>query len=236
MKLPTLEELEDRGPAISTARALTVEEMQQAKTDKANKPDRLKTKRQSESLCKRQFQKFFNVKLVKVRDDLMTGPHGNYRVSKDVDFQGTMFLVTNGITQPRPLRVECKGITLKFNNVAKVRGSFALSRISDIQRGYLQTNRMMGGISVIYLSYHLEGQCDLSYIVSWRQWQRVEEELKERTQGNFHGKSLRYPTDMLLLETAQVYKHNSRWYLTDNHWIKQYLPTKNTQQLSLLDI
>lgn len=237
--LPTFEELQQRGP-VEEGRVLTVEEMQQAKIDKANKPDRNKTKRQSESLCKRQFKKFFGVKLVKVRDDLMDGPHGHYRVSSDVDFRGDMPLLVNGIIQVRPVRVECKGITVKANKkgVHGWAGRFSLSRISKTQRQYLEENRLAGGLSILFLSYHLEGKVVRTYIVSWKGWLDIEEELRLiKSPKNFQGKSLR-TWDLELLNTSEVFKRNARWQLCRDHWIIEHLPDINVEaeQLSLLDI
>lgn len=235
-RLPTLEELQKRGSPygpdgklrVETVTA-TPEEQRQAKKDRAAKPKHLQTKKRSEALCRRQLEKF-GATLAKARDDLITIHRGGVpqqvRVSKDVDFVGSIPLRVNGSVSAFPLRVESKGITLKRRG-KRVTGSFPLGNLSDKERVYLFENRRAGGLSCVHMAWWLEGQIHDVHLVSWRDWLNIEIALKGIAEEDkrFSGKSLRYHADLDLLIGTGINKVSGRWVLEPEHWLARLLPT-----------
>jgi hypothetical protein len=243
--LPTLEELKARGPA-PRGRALTPEEWARAKANKAQKPKHLETKRKSEALCKRHFQKW-GAKLSKARDDERhvkddNEPDGyrQVRISTDVDFVGTIPLCVNGHVTTFPLKVESKGITLKRRVVRyldtgkavyKVTGSFPLKNLSAKERSYLRANRQAGGLSVVHMAMWLDGAPLCVAVIPWKDWGPLEAALAEKAKNDkrYRGKSLRYHADLDLILHCRVQKLSGRWELCDDHWLASLLPRKGEQ-------
>ena len=235
INLPSLEELKAQGPA-TPGRELTQEEQAQAKIDKAAKPTPFKTKKKSEALCKRHFEKFAGVTLKKVRDDLITRENGeSYRVSEDVDFAGTIQLIINKRVRSCPLRVEAKGVTLQKRGPKHV-GAFSLSSLSKVQRQYLEANRQKGGLSVIHLSWWYKGECLMAHLIPWKRWVPLQEELLYHATGNYKGKSLRYHEDIGIIYDCKIYKVSGQWEMVSTHWLRPYLPSEETLQPKLLPI
>ena len=218
---PSLEELEAlHGPlSLAQSRALTAQEREQASVAKGQKKHRhLETKRKSEAIVKRQWEKW-GAALAKARDDLITLKTGQQvRVSKDVDFVGSIPLRLNGSVRTVPLKVESKGITLK-----KGKGSFPLSNLSDKERRYLSDHRAVGGLAVVHLCWWEAGECVACHIVNWKQWEQLEAGLLAMSDGKFSGKSLRYHADLMLLVGCGVVKEHGRWKLEADHWLHELL-------------
>lgn len=247
--LPTIEELQERGLPMP-GRALTPAEQTLARQDRKARPKHLETKKKSEALCKRQLLKW-GASLQKARDDeisvrdtSVSGGYRTIRVSKDVDFVGSIPLRINGNVTAYPFKVESKGITLKkkLRRIGEddsreyvLRGSFPLSSLSAKERGYLTENRIRGGLSMVHLAWWLEGKIEAVHLVSWLPWASIEEALakKAETDGRFGGKSLRYHADLELLELHGIIKVGGRWELYPDHPLSQYLPDKDEQPLLL---
>jgi hypothetical protein len=241
---PSLEELEQlrkQGKLKKESRPLTRAE-QAAQHMKPPKAPHLETKKKSEALCRRQMQKL-GADIRKAADDeRILGSGITVRISKDVDFVGSIPLRVNGVVHATPLRVESKGITLKTRykygedgqRIARHTGSFPLKNLSDKERIYLTTNRRNGGLSVVHLAFWTRDESltiERVFLVGWKDWPGIERQLQQIAEedGRFSGKSLRFHKDLHLLDGTEVQKISGQWQLEPNHWLKQWLPDDDTQ-------
>ena len=231
--LPSLEELERKGPATG-GRSLTADEQRKAQVNKKKKRKNLETKAKSEALCKRQLISWGGTGVVKNRDDSRNIRGQEIRISTDVDYRGTIPIRINGMVLNMSLRVESKGITLtekvvryeEDGSVTKtVRGSFSMANLSDKQRTYLQDAREEGKFSAIHLAWWLNGDCIRVNFIPWKWWPELEKCLAERAKKDkrFRGKSLRYHADLDLLDETNILKVNGRWTFEPGHWLPPLL-------------
>lgn len=143
----------------------------------------------------------FGVTLRKI--PLLPGYYGY--ISVDVDFQGAY--------QGRPLKVEAKTWWV-------ARKSFALSRFSENERGYMRRGLNEGWQCWVSIAL-LDGEptrraCNTLYVLSWEDWLNIESQLAARAAGNFKGRSLR-AGDIDLLSGYEVRRVKRQWVVAERH-------------------
>ena len=133
--------------------------------------------------------------------------------SLDVDF--------NGAYQGRPLKVEAKAWWMARSS------TFALSRFSKNERGYMQRGIAQGfhcWITIALLDTDpTRGACNHLYVVPWLDWLLIEDELGERVSGNFKGRSMR-GRDIDLLAGYAIVRESRRWVIPAGHWLADAPP------------
>jgi len=162
------------------------------------KPERGKVtskmlERIGEGLAKAIFAKH-GIKLAKI--PLIQGFYG-YK-SQDVDF----------VSEAARVKVEAKTWWV-------FKKSFPLARISDNERGYLDTSTRNGfkcyiTIALLETELATRSACSVFYVIPWLEWLNIEDSLKTRQKGNFQGRSLR-KCDLDLLEKFILRKVKGRW-------------------------
>ena len=203
---------------IGDGRLLTNEEMARAKADRAAASARSRSRPgpKSEGLALR-FYSGLKIQLRKqsVATNILDRRGNPIRRSIDVDYVGSIGL--NG--QAVVFKTEVKAVT---------EGHLPLSRISDIQRGYLNKSLKMGAVTVLTIVWwtkidpRMDETVTVLFPVPWADWLGIEDVLRGKARGNYKGNSFR-TTDLPLLNPYGILKVNGRWSLKPEHWLYRLL-------------
>jgi hypothetical protein len=148
---------------------------------------------------------------------------GGYFISTDVDFVGSIPLAATVY----PVHVEAKAWST---------GNFALSQISERERGFLKKarrNRDGALLCIVRFAHQKEHAYRLSdaicaYLIPWARWLEIEQELSARAGGRFRGRSLR-EQDLGLVADCKIERVSGRWELCGDHWLRPLLPQQDNQ-------
>ncbi len=161
-----------------------------------NKPTPYQLKRIGEGLAQYIFEKAgIQLRKMEEKEAWPGGPHKPV----DVDYVNDAHLV----------KVEAKCWWTKDG-----KNNFALSRISDNQRRFLNNATRAGWRAFVTVALldtlPKRKACQTFYIVPWGNWLEVEAALIDRSKGNYKGKSLRV-RDLDLLRPYAIGRDGRKW-------------------------
>lgn len=184
-------------------------------------------KRKAEELTRYIFTNLFNAEISKSQVQEIITDKGIFNKSTDVDFVGSMPILSNGTAISYPIKIDAK---------AWSGASFPLSRVSPNERQYFSDGlRAKMGCLLALVVWPLDaksygrGDVDAVYLVPWKLWLKLENQLAGMAAGNFKGKSLRR-SDLNLLSGCAVVKDGRRWQLEPDHWLIPLLPGDVAQE------